>query len=112
MTATRGSLVVEALVAIALAGGALALLAQGGRTAGSSARTVTQVAAALDVAAERLDALRAWPAPDGSDFVHPANRPECRRSWSSTGGRGLPRSLVVTVTSGRHHIVLASEAFP
>ena len=114
MTGHRGSAIVDALAALVLAGAALSMLARAGRVAGAALRTTAETAALLDVAATQLERLRLWPVPDGTDTVLDADGTGYRRSWSSTGGRGLARQVSVTVAlaAGHRSLTLAGRAFP
>jgi hypothetical protein len=114
MTGRQGSAIVDAMAALVLAGVALTILARAGRTAGAALHTTAETAAVLDLAAARLERLRRWPVPDGTDTLVDASGTSYLRSWSSTGGRGLTRQLSVTVAlaGGRRRVTLAGQAFP
>jgi len=112
MTGTRGASVVEALVGAALAGVALAGLAA---TAQVSVRALTlahQGAAALAVAAERMETLRAGPRADGADLVTAGDGTGFARRWRVVDGRGAPSGITVDVGWGTHAFTLASEVWP
>lgn len=94
---TRGSSVAEALVAAALAGVALAAVALVARLANSGLRLARDTTTALTLAETQLETLRAGPRDDGTDQVV-ADGVRFTRTWSATGGRGLPTRVGVEVT--------------
>lgn len=95
----------EALVAAALAGLALAAVALVARLAGSGLRLARETSVALILAATQMETLRAGPHDDGTDQVV-ADGVRFTRTWSATGGRGLPTRVAVEVTWPDHRIAL------
>jgi len=112
MRATRGISVVEALVAVGLAGLALAALAATGGLAVRTLRLARDGATALALVSARLEALRAGPRLDGSDETAAPDGTRFTRDWQASDGRGGPTHLAVGVRWGAHLIALDSEAFP
>jgi Tfp pilus assembly protein PilV len=106
-----GFAVVEALVALLLAGVAIAALAAGASAGVRHVRLARERSTALALAADRLDALRAGPRDTGSDEIDVAGTRYVRR-WRSDGGRGTPLRLGVEVGWADGHVTLESGAFP
>ncbi len=108
----RGSSIVEVLVALALAAVAAGGLAA---TAGTSVRALVQArgdAAALTLATERLEALRAGPRADGADATVAPDGATFARTWSVSPGRGRPDRASASVTWNAHRLDLESEVWP
>ena len=108
----RGSSVVEAVVAAALAGIALAGLAATAGMTVAGLRLARDGGTALALAAERLETLRAGPRASGTDAPIGADGTPFARTWSVADGRGAPSRLSAQVAWGRHVVTLATEAFP
>jgi Tfp pilus assembly protein PilV len=108
---TPGFALVEALVALLLTAIALAALSAGATAGVRFVRDARDRSAAVVLAADQLDALRAGPRDPGTDQVVAAGV-SFTRVWRSEGGRGGPVHLEVEVTWERGHVALASEAFP
>jgi Tfp pilus assembly protein PilV len=108
---TAGFALVESLVALLLTAIALAALSAGAAGGVRSVRDARERSAAVVLATDRLDALRAGPRDSGSDEVDVAGV-SFRRAWQSDGGRGAPVHLAVEVTWAGGHVALESEAFP
>ena len=108
----RGSSVVEAVVATALAGLAVAALTATAGIAVGGLRLARDSSTALALAGERLEALRAGPRGNGSDGPVAADGTRFIRTWSVTDGRGAPSRLSVQVAWGRHALTLATEVLP
>jgi hypothetical protein len=107
MSATRGSSVVEALVALGLAGIALAGLAGAAASAGHHLRLARARDTAVGLAVSRLEALRAGPRADGTDTIGPFVR-----RWWADDGRGDAAAVDVEVAWGTRVVRLASEVSP
>ncbi|HXJ36720.1 MAG TPA: hypothetical protein VMS22_22010 [Candidatus Eisenbacteria bacterium] len=108
----RGSSIVEVLVALALAAVAAGGLAA---TAGTSVRALVQAgrdAAALTLATERLETLRAGPRADGVDSTVASDGATFSRTWAVSAGRGRPDQLATSVTWGPHRLDLETEVWP
>jgi type II secretory pathway pseudopilin PulG len=99
--------VAEALVAAALAGLALALVATGARLAGSGLRLARDASASLALAETQLETLRLAPGEDGSDDVT-TDGVTFSRAWTVAGGRGRPMRVAVEVTWDTHRFALES----
>jgi len=108
----RGTSIVEALVAVALAGLAAAGLAGAAAVAGRSLRLADQTTAALTFGWERLERLRAGPRADGDDAPVAADGTAFTRSWTQADGRGRPTRLTARVAWGAHAVDVATEAMP
>jgi Tfp pilus assembly protein PilV len=108
----RGSAVAEALVAAALAGVATAALAATVASARSAVLAARDASTAVALAEARLDALRAGPRSAGADTPVADDGTVFARSWTATGGRGLPVDLRVDVAWNGRSVTLASEAWP
>jgi hypothetical protein len=103
---------VEALVAAALAGVALASLATTGALAVRTLRLARDNATALALASGRLEALRGGPRIDGTDASTAADGTLFGRAWEVHDGRGGAAHLDVTVRWSTHAVALGSQAFP
>jgi len=112
MSRPAGFSVVEAMVATALAGVAVAALAGAATVATTSLRLARDMGTAVALASERLEALRVGPRADGDDAWPAPDRTVFARRWRRTGGRGRPAALSVHVAWARHAIDLRTEAFP
>jgi Tfp pilus assembly protein PilV len=108
----RGSSVVEAMVAAALAGIAIAGLAGVARLATNSLRMARNTSTALALASERLEALRAGPRAAGNDSRVAPDGTRFEVAWNVAGGRGEPAALSVRVDWLRHAVTLSTEALP
>ncbi|TMB40344.1 MAG: hypothetical protein E6J55_21700 [Deltaproteobacteria bacterium] len=107
-----GSSVVEAVVATALAGIALAGLAATAAVTVDGLRLARNTATALALAGERLEALRVGPRAGGSDGPVAADGTRFVRTWSVVEGRGAPTRLAVRVDWTWRSLTLATEALP
>ena len=112
MRRRRGTSVVEALFAAALAGVALAGLAATGGLAVRTLRLARDSATALALANGRLEALRAGPRADGSDASTAPDGTLFGCAWEARDGRGGAAHLDVTVRWGTHAVALSTETFP
>ena len=108
---SSGVAVVEALVALLLTAIAVAALAASAAAGVRYVRVARERSAAVELAADRLDALRAGPRDSGTDDVVVAGT-RYERTWSSSGGRGSAVRLQVEVTWAGGHVAVQSEAFP
>lgn len=108
----RGSSVVDAMVAAALAGIALSALAAVAALSTRSLRLARDTGTALALAAERLETLRAGQTGDGDDERVAPDGTRFRRRWQRAGGRGTPHRLTVHVEWPGHALELASKAAP
>jgi Tfp pilus assembly protein PilV len=108
----RGYSVVEAMVAAALAGVALAGLAGVACVATMSLRLARDTGTAVALASERLEALRLGPRSDGDDLWTAPDGTVFVRRWRQAGGRGRPATLSARVTWARHAVELGTEATP
>ena len=108
----RGTSIVEALVAVALAGLAAAGLAGAAAVAGRTLRLADQTTTALTLGWERLERLRAGPRADGHDTPIGADGTAFARSWTQAGGGGRPARLGAHVAWGAHAVDVATEAMP
>ena len=106
-----GFSVVEALVALLLTAVALAGLAAAAATATRQVRLARDRESALELAAARVDALRAGPRASDKDEVEVAGT-NFSRTWLVDLERGGPARLHVEVTWPDGHLILESEAFP
>ena len=106
-----GFSIVEALVALLLTAVALAGLAAAAATATRQLRLARDRVSALELAAARVDALRAGPRASDKDEVEVAGT-NFSRTWLVDLERGGPARLHVEVTWPDGHVVLESEAFP
>jgi len=106
-----GFSVVEALVALLLTAVALAGLAAAAATATRQLRLARDRVSALELAAARVDGLRAGPRATDRDEVESAGT-NFSRTWQVDEDRGGPARLQVEVTWPDGHVVLESEAFP
>lgn len=107
MKRTRGSSVVEALVALALAAIATAGLATAATSAVAHLRLARVRDTAVALASSRLEALRAGPRADGDDVVGPFVR-----RWWADDGRGDAAAADVEVVWGTRAVRLSSEVSP
>ncbi len=107
MSAQRGSSVVEALVALALAGIAMAGLAGTAAGAVQQLRLARARDVAVGLAGSRLETLRAGPRSDGTDVVGPFVR-----RWWADDGRGEADLVDVEVAWGTRVVRLSSEVSP
>ena len=112
MRGNRGWAVVDALVSLGLAGVAIAGVAGAGGLALRTLRVARDTNAAIALATERLEALRAGPRANGSDTTSTADGTVFTRTWQTTDGRGQATPLWVDVKGGVRTLALASEAFP
>jgi len=108
---TAGFALVEALVAMLLTAIALGSLSAGAAAGVRAVRDARERSAAVVLASDRLDALRAGPRDSDSDEVVVAGV-RYDRNWRSDDGRGAAAHLSVEVAWERGHVVLESEAFP
>lgn len=108
---TAGFALVEALVAMLLTAIALGSLSAGAAAGVRAVRDARERSAAVVLATDRLDALRAGPRDSDSDEVVVAGV-RYDRDWRSDDGRGAATHLSVEVAWERGHVVLESEAFP
>ena len=106
-----GFSVVEALVALGLTAVALAGLTAAAATSVAHVRLTRERATALELAASRLEGLRAGPRTSEADTVESAGT-TFTRSWEVDDGRGGPARFHVEVTWAGGHIALSSGAFP
>ena len=102
----------ESLVALALAGIALAGLAGAAGLAVKSLRQACDTATAIALAAERLEALRAGPRAAGADASTSPDGTRFDRSWSVADGRGEATALTVQVGFGSRRLTLATRVMP
>ena len=114
MTGRHGFALIDAMAAVVVAGCALALLARTGRVVGATVHATAETSALLDLSNQQLERLRRWPQANGTDNVNGVNGAHYARTWSSTGGRGLPRQLSVTatITTSHRSVTLSSRAYP
>jgi Tfp pilus assembly protein PilV len=106
-----GFAVVEALVALLLAAVAVAGLTATAAAAVRHVRLARERSAALALATDRLEALRAGPRGAGRDEIDAAGT-RYVRTWTSDGGRGAPVRLQVEVGWPDGHVSLESGAYP
>jgi Tfp pilus assembly protein PilV len=107
MNATRGSSIVEALVALALAGIAMAGLAGAATMSVHHLRLARSRDSAVALAASRLETLRAGPLDDGSEAIGPFVR-----RWWADDGRGDASPVDVEVAFDDRAVLLSSEVSP
>ncbi|HEV7731563.1 MAG TPA: hypothetical protein VGR62_05340 [Candidatus Binatia bacterium] len=107
MSGTRGISVVEALVALALAGVAMAGMAAVATTTVQQLRLARSRDLAVGLASARLEALRAGPRADGSDVVGPFTR-----RWWAEDGRGDAAPVDVEVTWETRTVRMTSAVSP
>jgi hypothetical protein len=112
MTGTRGWAVIDAVVSLGIAGIAVAAIAGTGGMALRALRVARDSDAAIALATERLEAMRAGPRANGSDIATAADGTRFTRTWRTTDGRGRVTPLSVDVQGGGHDLVLSSEVFP
>jgi len=112
MSGRAGFSVVEAMVATALAGVAVAALAGAAAVATTSLRLARDTGTALALASERLEALRVGPRADGDDTWTAPDGTVFARRWRPSGGRGRPALFSAHVGWGRRGIDLRTEAVP
>jgi len=112
MTGRAGFSVVEAMVATALAGVAVAALAGAAAVATASLRLARDTGTALALGSERLEALRVGPRTDGDDAWTAPDGTVFARQWRATGGRGRPAAFSARVGWRRRAIDLRTEAIP
>lgn len=108
----RGSSVIEAMVAAALAGIAIAGLAGVARLATNSLRMARNTSTVLALAGERLEALRAGPRTAGTETRVAPDGMRFDMAWTIMGGRGEPTALSVRVDWLHHADALSTETFP
>ena len=106
-----GFSVVEALVALLLTAVALAGLTAAAATTTRQLRLARDRVSALELAAARVDALRAGPRGSDADEVESAGT-RFSRTWQVEEDRGGPARLHVEVTWPDGHVILDSRAFP
>ena len=109
---TDGFSIVEALVATALAGVALASLSTVAALGRGSLVRARETSVALALASERLEALRAGPRADGSDVRVAAGGTQFSRAWTITDGRGGPTRMRVEVLWRDRRLAVATEVPP
>jgi Tfp pilus assembly protein PilV len=107
MSAARGSSVIEALVALALAGITMVGLAAAATGAVANLRRARARDTAVALASSQLEALRAGPRADGSDVVGPFVR-----RWWVDDGRGDAAAVDVEVAWDARVVRLESEVSP
>jgi hypothetical protein len=103
---------IEALVAAGLAGIALAGLVATAALATDALRLARDVATALALGSERLEALRGGPRADGADRTIAPDGTAFERRWQTDGGRGLPLRLSTELDWGRRPLELRTEVWP
>lgn len=109
--AERGMAVAEALAALGVTAVALAGLAATAAAAVRHLGMARDRAAALALATDQLDVLRAGPRGDGRD--EPVVGPTAFvRTWETAGGRGRPVLLRVEVAWAGGSVRLDGGAFP
>ena len=108
---TPGFALVESLVALLLTAIVLAALSAGATAGVRFVRDARNRSAAVVLAADRLEALRAGPRGSGDDEVVAAGVP-FSRVWRSEGDRGGLVHLEVEVNWAGGRVALESEAFP
>lgn len=101
----------EALAALGVTAVALAGLSATAASAMRHVRLARDRSAALTLAADRLDALRAGPRADGRDEPV-VGATSFVRTWETGGGRGDAALLRVQVTWADGSVRLASGAYP
>ena len=112
MTGNRGWAMMDALVSLGLAGVAIAGVAGAGGLALRVLRVARDTNAALGLASDRVEALRAGPRANGSDATTASDGTVFTRTWQVTDGRGQPTPLSVDVQTGGRTFTLKSEVFP
>jgi len=112
MSGRAGSSLVEALVALALVSIALAGLATSAAVGRRHLSLAWDLGAAVALAGDRLEALRAGPRDTGTDRPTGNRRTAFTRTWRSTDGRGGPSTFEVEVAWGGRRLELRSGAFP
>jgi hypothetical protein len=112
MTGNRGWATMDALVSLGLAGVAIAGVAGSGGLALHVLRVARDTNAAIALATERVEALRAGPRTNGADTTTATDGTVFTRTWQVTDGRGRPTPLSVDVQGGGRSFTLASEVFP
>ena len=112
MTGNRGWAVIDAVVSLGLAGIAVAGIAGTGGMALRALRVARDTNAAIALATERLEAMRAGPRVNGADVATAPDGTRFTRTWQTTDGRGGVTPLSVDVQGGGHDLVLSSEVFP
>ena len=108
----HGSALIEALVAVTLAGIAIGGLTGVAALATRSLVLVRDTDNALALAGERLEALRAGPRGDGADAPAARDGTVFARTWQVGGGRGMPAELSVRVGFGSRAVTLSTETLP
>jgi Tfp pilus assembly protein PilV len=108
----RGGVLVEALVAAALAGVAVAALCHTVVGTGRAVAAARRASTAVALAEATLDMLRVGPRADGADTPVGADGTPYVRSWAVAGGRGAPATLAVRVTSGGRTLALDGAVWP
>jgi Tfp pilus assembly protein PilV len=109
--AAAGFAVVEALVALVLAGIAIAALVASAAATVRHVRLARDRSIAVALAADRLEGLRAGARDTGRDEIDAAGS-RWLRTWSSDGGRGSPVRLQVQVEWADGHVSLDSAVYP
>jgi Tfp pilus assembly protein PilV len=109
--AAAGFAVVEALVALLLAGVAISVLAASAAATVRHVRLARDRSIAVALAADRLEGLRAGPRDGGRDEIDAAGI-RWVRTWSSDGGRGTPVQLQVEVEWPEGRVRLDSAVYP
>jgi type II secretory pathway pseudopilin PulG len=107
-----GFSIVEALVAAALAGIALASLSTVAALARRSLVRARDTSVALALATERLETLRIGPRADGSDVQVAAGGTRFVREWTIAEGRGGPTEMRVEVSWRDRVLAVATEVPP
>ena len=111
MSTTGGSALVEALLALLLAGVAIGGMASAAATGARLLALARVDSAATALGREQEEALRAGPRGSGTDTVVRGDVAFVR-AWSAGVGRGRPDRLAVSVSWPGHHVDVASEALP
>jgi hypothetical protein len=108
LTGRSGSVLVEALAALAMTAVAASVVAVGAATSGAALLGARRDAAATVLALARAEALRAGPCGAGSDST-PADGVTYGGSWTCADGRGRPDDVGVTVAWPGHRLAVATE---
>ena len=106
-----GFAVVEALVALLLAGVAISVLAASAAATVRHVRLARERGVAVALAADRLEGLRAGPRDTGRDEIDAAGV-HWVRTWSSGGGRGSAVILRVQIEWPDGHVNLDGAVYP
>src|SRR5262245_59091362 len=112
MSGRAGFSVVEAMVATALAGVAVAALAGTAAVATTGLRLARDMGTALALGSDRLEAPRIGPRTGGDDAGTAPDGTVFARRWHPSGGRGRPAVLSAQVGWGRRIVDLRTEAVP